>query len=59
MVFKDCKAERDCKFLFKISSTLYKIVKSGGPLGYLACYTFQSISVSTCIDYIIETPESI
>ena len=31
-VFKDCKAERDCKFLVKISSRLYKIVKSCGPL---------------------------
>ena len=33
IVFKDCKAERDCKFLVKISSRLYKIVKSCGPLG--------------------------
>ena len=32
MAFKDCKAERDCKFLVKISSRLYKIVKSFGPL---------------------------
>ena len=32
MVFKDCKAERDCEFLVKISSRLYKIVKSCGPL---------------------------
>ena len=32
MVFKDCTAERDCKFLLKISSRLYKIVKSCRPL---------------------------
>ena len=32
MIFKDCKAERDCKLLVKISSRLYKIVKSCGPL---------------------------
>ena len=32
MVLKDCTAERDCKFLLKILSRLYKIVKSCGPL---------------------------
>ena len=31
-VFKDCKAERDCKFIVEISSRLYKIVKSCEPL---------------------------
>ena len=34
MVFEDCKAERDCKVLVKISTRLYKIVKSCRPLKF-------------------------
>ena len=50
MVFKDCKAERDCKFLVKISSKLYKIVKSGGPL-IQATHTVASYLSFVLISY--------
>ena len=43
MVFKDCRAERDCKFLVKISGRLYKIVKSCGPLTESVALAARSI----------------